>query len=88
MAIRKTVFDAVTNKEQEGTVIDIVPAKEPMMSLSLADGTEVRIKNTIMEVVKFDHTNDKGEPIYNFAADVKVQVYLPKEQKNNARRTH
>ncbi len=57
MVIRKTVFDTVTNTEQEGTVIDIVPAQEPMMSLLLADGTEIRIKNTIIEVVKFDHTN-------------------------------
>ena len=84
MAIRKTVFDAATQTEKEGTVIDIVSAQEPMMPLSLADGTEVRIKNTIVEVVKFDHKDKKGEPIYNFVADVKVQVYPPKEQKNNA----
>ncbi|MCY4238205.1 MAG: hypothetical protein OXC54_10205 [Rhodospirillaceae bacterium] len=84
MPIRKTVNDPVTNKEQTGTVVDIVSANEPMMALKLADGTELRIKNSIMEVLLLDEKDRNGEPIYNFSAQMNVQVYPPEKTKNGA----
>ena len=82
MPIRKTVIDHVTKKKQAGTVVDIVSANEPMMALELADGTKLRIKNSITEVLLLDEKDQRGEPIYNFSAQMNVQVYPPEKTKN------
>jgi len=75
MSIRKTVIDPASGKEQTGTVIDIVSANEPMVSLKLSNGTEIRIKHSITEVVLLDEKDPNGEPVYNFSANMNIQVY-------------
>ncbi len=77
MAIRKTIVNPDTQKKQTGTVIDIVSANEPMISLTLSDGTVLRIKNSITEVLLLDNEgkDQNGDPIYQLSAQMNIQVY-------------
>ncbi|MCY4261398.1 MAG: hypothetical protein OXC91_14185, partial [Rhodobacteraceae bacterium] len=67
MSIRKKVTDPDSGEERIGTVIDIVSANEPVTSLKLSDGTEIRIKNSIIEVVLLDDKDQSGKPNYTFS---------------------
>jgi len=79
MPMKKTFKDPLTGEEQTGTVVDIVSANEPMIALELANGTELRIKNSITEVLLLDEKDQNGGPIYNFSAQMNVQVYPPEK---------
>ncbi len=73
MPIRKTVDGP--DGQQGATVMDIVLANEPITSLRLKDGTEIRIKYSATEVLKLDDTDEDGKPIYNFSGNMNVQIY-------------
>lgn len=79
MPIRKTVTDPVSGEAQAGTVMDVVASNEPMTSLELQNGTKIRIKLSISEVILLDKLDPNGKPSYSFTAQLVTQVYLPEE---------
>ncbi len=82
MPFRKTVIDPDGNK-QTGTVLEIVESSEPIIRLKLEDGTLVRAKQTILEVMRMDGNNGKGEDLYNFECNMTVRVIPVEEQEDD-----
>ena len=61
---RKKVQDQ-TGNEVEGVVVDVVESTERFSDIRLKDGTLVRIKPVIVEVIRADGKWDKdGNPLY------------------------
>ena len=51
-----------------GTVLDVVESIEPMIRLKLEDGTLVRLKISVIEVMRMDEPGKDGKPTYNLNA--------------------
>ena len=50
----------------DGTLIDITESIERFSDIKLEDGTHLRVRTVIQEVVRFDNLwADNGEPMYN-----------------------
>ncbi len=77
MAIRTKVRDEETGQEKDGTVVQIVSAKEPFQEIELEDGTVIRIRQTVTEAVRLDEPGPDGGPSYNFSMNATVNVYPP-----------
>ena len=78
MAIRKTILNSKTGKEESGTVVDIVEASEPIIKALLEDGTALRVKLSISEVVKMDEPDPEGNSVYTMNVNMSMNTY-PKE---------
>jgi hypothetical protein len=62
----------VTSKT--GTVVKVVQAVEPWSKYSLEDGTVLRIRQTVVNVVKLDDKNDNDEPVYYIQSQQALSV--------------
>ena len=80
MSYKKTVFNKQTNKKEVGTVLEIIEAKQPIIELKLEDGTLIKIKSSILEVMRLDQKNDKGEYLYNVEGNMKMEFIHNEEQ--------
>jgi hypothetical protein len=50
----------------DGTLIDIDESTERFSDVKLADGTHIRVRTVIQEIIRFDTLwADNGEPMYN-----------------------
>ncbi|MCY4051934.1 MAG: hypothetical protein OXF60_10650 [Gammaproteobacteria bacterium] len=74
MSYRKTIINQQTGKEETGTVLDIIESSEPIIRLKLENGTLVRIKQSIFEVILMDQKNDKGQDMYNFECNMATKI--------------
>ncbi|MCY4149584.1 MAG: hypothetical protein OXF73_09625 [Gammaproteobacteria bacterium] len=83
MSFRKNRDNVQTGEPETGTVLDIVEASEPVIRLRLEDGTLVRIKQSILEVMRMDRKNEKGEDVYNFEGSMTIRV-IPVEEQEDA----
>ncbi len=83
MPFRKTMINPQTQKEETGTVLDIIESNEPIIRIKLEDGTLVRIKQSIIEAVRMDQKNENGEEVYNFDCNMIVRVIPVEEQEND-----
>jgi hypothetical protein len=57
-----------------GTLVKIVQSDEPWSEYSLEDGTRLRMKQTIVNVVRLDEKDDNGEPIYSIQSQQTLSV--------------
>ena len=80
MAFRKTVPHPQTKEPQSGTVLDIVDSSEPLVRLTLEDGTQVRLKVSILEVMRMDAPNPDGTVAFNVNAQLAATFVPPEEQ--------
>ena len=65
MATRK-LPSPTTGKTVEATIIDIEEIRERPIVISLSDGTVLRLKVDVVEVVRFQDEWDRdGNPLYN-----------------------
>ena len=80
MAFRKKATDPNTGKSRTGTVLDIVEASEPVARLKLEDGTIVRIKVGIIEVMRMDEQGPDGKDVYDINAQLTASFVLPEDQ--------
>jgi hypothetical protein len=65
---------------QNGTVLDVVESSEPMARLKLEDGTLVRIKISVIEVMRMDEPGADGKPAYDINASLAATFVSPEEQ--------
>jgi hypothetical protein len=65
--------DGSTNQET-GTLIKVIQSEEPWSENSLEDGTKIRMKQTVVNVVKLDKPADNGEPIYSIQTQQTLSV--------------
>jgi hypothetical protein len=66
-----------TVSQKTGTLVEIVQSNEPWSEYALEDGTKLRIKQTIVNVVKMDDEADNGDPVYSIQSQQTLSV-IPK----------
>ena len=64
-------------------MIDVIDAKEPFTILELADGTIVRVRLAVSEVVRLDEPDSNGKFIYNFTSQMIVNVHQQQDEKQS-----
>jgi hypothetical protein len=63
-----------TITQKTGILVKITQSHEPWSEYSLEDGTKLRMKQTILNVVKMDDTDDSGEPVYSVQSQQTLSV--------------
>ncbi len=79
MPFRKNVINPLTGKQETGTELDIVKSNQSVIELELEDGTLMRIKQSIIGVVRLDNKNEKGEDVYDIDGNIKIDI-IPAEE--------
>jgi hypothetical protein len=70
--------DAVGNlTETIGESMDIIEAKEPWSEYVLENGTKIKTKQAVMNIVKLDRTSPDGNPVYVVQSQP-MMLILPK----------
>ena len=59
--------------------MDVADADEPTGSFKLTDGTLIKVRLVMSEVIKFDELGPDGRPQFNFNVQVVTNVHLPDE---------
>jgi hypothetical protein len=57
-----------------GTLVKVVEASEPWSEYRLEDGTKLRMKQTIINVVRLDEKDDNGNPMYSIQSQQTLSV--------------
>lgn len=83
MSYRKRKSHPITGEIQSGTVLEIVEANEPVIRLTLEDGTLVRVKVSIVEIMRMDNKNENGGLNYDINANLTASFIPPDEQLND-----
>ena len=78
MAYRKNVPHPQTGEQRSGTVLDITESSEPVIRLKLEDGTLVRIKISVIEIMRMDELDTNGKPAYDINAQLMAN-FVPRE---------
>jgi hypothetical protein len=60
-----------------GESVNIVEQKEPWAEYHLEDGTIIRMKQTVLQVVKMDELDLNGKPVYTMQTQPST-VIMPK----------
>lgn len=59
-----------------GTLMEITDSKEPWSEYTLADGTKIRIKQTLISVAKLDgKTAPNGDPVYAVRSQQTMSIF-------------
>jgi hypothetical protein len=51
--------------QETGTLVNVVKTDEPWSEYVLEDGTKLRMKQTVINVVRLDDKDDNGNPMYS-----------------------
>lgn len=72
---------------REGELIPVQNVKivgNDMIKYILPDGTEIKLKNVLLQIVRLDDIKDiNGNPMYNIQTQNIIQVTPPETKKNN-----
>ncbi len=79
MAYRKSRPHPQTGELQNGTVLEVVDSSEPMIRLKLEDGTLVRMKISIIEIMRMDEPGTDGKTAYDINASLAATFVSPEE---------
>jgi hypothetical protein len=61
-----------------GTLMDVTDSKEPWSEYTLEDGTKIRLKQTLVNVIRLDNRkNSNGEPVYSIQSQPTISI-IPK----------
>ena len=80
MSYRKNRADPLTGKQRSGTVLEITDSSEPVTRLTLEDGTLVRLKVSIVEIMRMDEPDENGKVAYDINANLTATFVPPEEQ--------
>ena len=80
MSYRKNFPHPETKDLQAGTVLEIVEAHEPMIRLTLEDGTLVRVKVSVNEIARLDQLLPDGKPNFIVNANLAANFIPPEDQ--------
>jgi hypothetical protein len=72
------------NRQVFGQSVDFESKGEPWALYALEDGTTVKVKVVLLDVVRLEEYADSGEPIYQFSAQQIIAVQAPDELKKKA----
>ena len=80
MSTKKIPDPQDPTKQVDGTVVKVVDAKEPFSFLTLEDGTEVTLRNTVVEVVRvLERWDGQGQPVYSVTSQGTITVTAPED---------
>ena len=79
MSYRKNRPHPQTGEQQSGTVLEIIESSEPVTRLTLEDGTLVRLKVSIVEIMRMDQPDANGKVVYNLNANLTAN-FVPREE--------
>ena len=82
VTIRKKLRDDETGEEVLGTVVEVVESKESSSRILLEDGTLLRLRPVIVEVIRIEATSDEGNPTYKIDGQLVLSIHPPEEQAN------
>ena len=68
-------------RDVPGHQVDFEARAEVWSNYSLEDGTQLKLKTVLLEVIRLDEYNAAGDPIYMFSAHQIVSVTVPDELK-------
>ena len=80
MSYRKSRPHPQTGEQQNGTVLEIMESSEPITRLTLEDGTLVRVKVSIVEVMRLDQPDANGKAVYDLTANLATSFVTPEER--------
>jgi hypothetical protein len=67
-----------TTSHEIGTLMEVIESKEPWSEYVLEDGTKIRLKQTLVNVVRLDDKkNLNGEPVYSIQSQPTMSI-IPK----------
>lgn len=79
VAIRKKFRDDA-GKVVSGTLVEVTDARETYSRISLEDGTVIRVRPVIVEVVRLDEKDEHGQPTYKIDGQLVVSIHHPTDQ--------
>jgi len=82
LVIKKTY--PFQGRQVPGQEIDFEATAEPWFHYKLADGSEMKVKLVLLNVVRLDEYNPQGDPFYQFNLQNIVSVNVPDELKRKA----
>jgi hypothetical protein len=53
-----------STSQENGTLMNVTDSKEPWSEYVLEDGTKIKIKQAVGNIVKLDRKNPDGTPVY------------------------
>jgi hypothetical protein len=69
------------NRMVQGESLEFEAKSEPFSHYTLEDGTQVKAKLVLLNVVKLDEYNDEGVPVYQFQLQQLIGVDAPESVK-------
>jgi hypothetical protein len=67
-----------TTSQEIGTLVEVTESKEPWSEYTLEDGTKIRLKQTLVNVIRLDDKkNLNGEPVYSIQSQPTMSI-IPK----------
>ena len=82
VTIRKKLRDEETGEEVLGTVVEVVESKESYSRILLEDGTLLRLRPVVVEVIRIERTSDEANPTYKIDGQLVLSIHPPEEQAN------
>lgn len=71
-------------REVLGQAVDFEAKGEAWSSYALEDGTVLKIKTVLLDVVRLEEYNENGDPVYQCTAHQIVGVVVPDELKRRS----
>ena len=71
-------------RQVKGRSVDFESTGENWNQYKLEDGSVLKIKTVLMEVMRLDHYSDNGDPTYQFVAQQIVAVQVADNLKRKA----
>ena len=68
-------------RQVNGNELEFKPTSDAWATFTLEDGTELRVKLVVFEVVRLEEYSETGEPIYIFKGQQVVATKVPDELK-------
>jgi hypothetical protein len=67
-----------TMSQEIGTLMEVTESREPWSEYVLEDGTKIRLKQTLVNVIRLDDKkNQNGEPVYSIQSQPTMSI-IPK----------
>jgi hypothetical protein len=61
--------------QEIGTLMAVTDSKEPWSEYTLEDGTKIRLKQTLVNVIRLDdRKNPNGEPVYSIQSQPTMSI--------------
>lgn len=79
----KKTFEYQGRKVQ-GQSVDFTAKSENWQQYELEDGSQLKMKIVLLDVVRLDEYNENGDPVYQFSAQQLIGIQVPDEFKKKA----